>query len=458
MIPMKQKKIIGILTAIVTAACCAAAETSSAVDIVIGETSVSSDSSVSVYNEYREWSQLDPRWGNTPMGGTTIRRSGCLVTSLAIMAVHSGSIDSAAMANLGISDIEQFDPGVLANAYTSVGGFSGGGAISSWGTIHTLIPNITWGKDAYLQNTSKQAAAEELRSLMDEGWHIIARVNNGGFHWVYIESVGDDGSITMCDPALDTHDLYEGYSGLQGEYWALKGTEAPHAAGDKYEAALNIEITSLPDRTMFQCGEELDFTGGTVTLSGVDPKTGEWSGEPVPMTAKNVSIDISAYDPDTCGSYDIVVRADMGYAAAETSFEVTVCNQPNEYFVKEDSPADVYSEQGSGAVQFSLKKGSVVYIDEYNDGYGYIVSEEISGWVDMSQLEKTEDHVHMKGDLNNDGIVDKYDLSLLNSYLQNKEQLPDGITTLTVSQLDAADLNGDGVVDIADVREFLMII
>lgn len=455
MIPMQHKKIIGILTAIVTAACCGSAGTVSAAARAVEETSVSSDSA-SVYSEYREWSQLDPRWGNTPMGGTTIRRSGCLITSLAIMAVHSGSIDSAAMKNLGISDIEQFNPSVLANAYTSVGGFSGGGAISSWGTIHTLIPNITWGKDAYLKNTSKKAAAAELTSLMDEGWHIIARVNNGGFHWVYIESVGEDGSITMCDPAMDTHDLYEGYpSGLQGEYWALKGTNAPNEcdAAPKYEAALGIEITSLPERTVFNCGEELDLTGGTVTLSGVDPKTGEWTGEPVPMDSENISVDASAYDPNTFGSYDIVVKADMGYASAETVFQVTVCD--GEYFVSDDSPVAVYSEQGGGTMQFPLKKGNVVQIEEYSGHYGFIASEDVSGWIDMSQLEKTEAHVHVKGDINNDGVVDKYDLSLLNSYLQNREQLPDCISTLTASQLEAADLNGDGSVDLLDVREFL---
>ncbi len=455
---MQHKKIIGILTAVVTAACCGAAETASAAVKAAEKTALSSASSVSVYDEYREWSQLDPRWGDTPMGGTTIRRSGCLITSLAIMAVHSGSIDSAAMANLGISDIEQFNPGVLANAYTSVGGFSGGGAISSWGTIHNLIPNIIWGKDAYLKNTSKEAAADEIKSLMDEGWHVIARVNNGGFHWVYIEDVGTDGSVTMCDPAKDTHDLYEGYpSGFQGEYWALKGTDAPGDSGNfyEYEAALDIEVTSLPNKTIFRCGEELDLTGGTVTLSGVDPKTGEWKDEPVPMTSENISVDASKYDPNILGSYDITVKADMGYAVAEAVFQVIVCSQAEEYFVGEDLLVDVYSEPYGGTVQFSLKKGNVVYIERHNDDYGYVVSESVSGWVDMSQLEKTENHVHMKGDLNDDGIVDKYDLSLLNSYLQQREQLPTGVSTLTFSQLDAADLNGDGVVDLADVREFL---
>lgn len=49
-------------------------------------------------------------------------------------------------------------------------------------------------------------------------------------------------------------------------------------------------------------------------------------------------------------------------------------------------------------------------------------------------------------------------MSLLNTYLQQKEELPNGVSTLTAVQLYSADLNGDGVVDLKDVREYLMII
>lgn len=360
---MQHKKILSILTAAAAAVCCA---------LPFNQKNISSGgvmkaSAASVLEEYREWSQLDSRWGNTPMGGTTIRRSGCLITSLAIMAVNSGSIDEAAMKNLGISSIEEFDPGVLANAYTKVGGFSSGGAIQSWGTIHTIIPEITWGTDTYFKSTEKNKVAKELRGLMDEGWHIIARVNNGGFHWVYIESVGDDDSITMCDPALDTHDLYEGYSGgLQGEYWAVKGTNPP----------------------------------GTFELP---PAVGE-------------------------------------------------------YFVADSEPVEIYSEMGEGTLQTVLNKGNVVNISEITDNYGFVESDDFSGWVDISLLEKAEENIEVKGDLNGDRVVDKYDLSLLNVYLQQSEQLPDGISVLTSAQLEAADLNGDGVVDLNDTREYLMLI
>jgi len=76
----------------------------------------------------------------------------------------------------------------------------------------------------------------------------------------------------------------------------------------------------------------------------------------------------------------------------------------------------------------------------------------------MKYLKKTEAHLHEKGDINNDGNVDKYDLSLLNSFLQQKEQLPNGVSVLTAVQLYAADINGDGMTDLNDVREYLTIV
>ena len=97
---------------------------------------------------------MDSRWGSVSMGNTTVAKSGCLITSLSIMAMHSQSIDSAALSKLGISSTSQFNPGVLANAYTANNGFTSGGAIASWGTIGRIIPNITFIKDANLSSTT----------------------------------------------------------------------------------------------------------------------------------------------------------------------------------------------------------------------------------------------------------------------------------------------------------------
>ncbi len=388
---MQHKKIIGIITSAAAAVCCILPNT----PIVKEEAkTVSAAETVSIYDEYLDWSQLDSRWGATPMGGTTIRNSGCLITSLSIMAVHSGSIDSAAMANMGITDIEQFNPGVLANAYTSVGGFSYGGAISSWGTINTLIPQIQFGKDDYFASTEKTAVAQELKSKMDEGWHIIARVNNGGYHWVYITGVGADGSITMCDPAKDTHDLYEGYSGgLQGEYWQLKGTNP---------VSVTPEVTK----------EE-----PTATQPAAETVTAPQTTEPV-------------IDESTAG----------------------------EYYVSSADIAAVTDGRGDGVVQTALKNGNVIKISGTADGFGRIVSEDLDGWVDMTLLQPTKNEQNAIGDINGDGTVDKYDLALISSYLQQSAELPDGVSTLCSGELEAADINSDGEVNGSDLVLYLKII
>ncbi len=391
---MQHKKIIGILTSAAAAICCVLPNT----PIVKEEAgTVSAAETASIYDEYLDWSQMDSRWGATPMGGTTIRSSGCLITSLSIMAVHSGSIDSAAMANMGITDIEQFNPGVLANAYTSVGGFSSGGAISSWGTINTLIPQIQFGKDDYFVSTEKTAVAQELKSKMDDGWHIIARVNNGGYHWVYITGVGSDGSITMCDPAMDTHDLYEGYSGgLQGEYWQLKG---------KNPTSVTPVITTQP------------VTTTQTTTTTTPPATTTQTAEP--------EIDVSA---------------------------------AGEYYVAAADMASVTAERGAGAVRTVLKSGNVINISGAVDGFGKVISADFDGWVDMGLLEPTRNEANGTGDINGDGAVDKYDLALISAYLRQSEELPDGVSTLCSSELKSADISGDGKVDADDLALYLKII
>lgn len=460
---MQYKKIMSLFAAVITAACCAvpsamATETASLEADLAEEAAVTELSTVSVFDEYRDWSQMDPRWGETPMGGTTIRSSGCLLTSLAIMAMHSGSIDSTAMANMGITDIGQFNPAVLANAYTNANGFSYDGGIASWGTISTIIPNITFGADRYFQNTEKSAVAEELNALMAEGWHIIARVNNGGYHWVYIESTGADGSITMCDPAFDTHDLYEAYpNGLQGEFWMLKGTNAPDGCVEQ-EAPFKLEIASMPDRTIFQYGEELDLTGGAVTVSGTDEEKGRWSQTVDMLDSDMISVDISAYDALIPGKYEIVITAEDGDDKAEVSFETEVLPSIGEHYVLSEEPVAVYAEQASEEVVYNLRNGDVVNIVKVVDGYGLLASVDISGWIDMKYLKKTTAHLHKKGDINDDGNVDKYDLSLLNSFLQQMEQLPNGVSILTAVQLYAADINSDGITNLNDVREYLTIV
>ncbi|MCM1133080.1 MAG: dockerin type I repeat-containing protein [Ruminococcus flavefaciens] len=363
------KKIFSVISAFVMSLCFMI-PTASMADYDYSDTATGYSDGSSIYDEYLSWSQLDERWGSTPMGYSNIRSSGCLLTSLAIMAVESDSIDDTAMANMGITDIEQFNPGVLANAYTSVNGFTSGGAIASWGTINKLMPLIEWGGDAYFTSTDKYTTADEIRQKNSEGWYVIARVvtEYGGYHWVYIKSVDDDGNITMCDPAKQETDLYSAYpSGLQGEYWFLKGKNPP-------DGSVNSSVVDIPE---------------------------------------------------------------------------------DEYFVQNSAPVTVYSGVDGGSISATLTPGNVVSIAEYDGNYGLIESADFTGWVDVNLLAETEKVQQIRGDINNDGSVDKYDIALLNTYLQQKALLPDGISTLSAAELNAADINCDGVVDSNDVVAYI---
>ena len=64
----------------------------------------------------------------------------------------------------------------------------------------------------------------------------------------------------------------------------------------------------------------------------------------------------------------------------------------------------------------------------------------------------------VRGDINKDGEINLYDISLLNEYLKSLKFLPEGVSILSKSEIEAADINGDGVVDNGDVIEYLSFI
>lgn len=413
-------------------------------------------------DEYFSWSQMDERWSATPMGGTTIRSSGCLLTSLSIMIMDSGSLDEQAMKNLGIEKTEDFNPGVLANGYTSIGGFSGGGAINSWLDIQKLVPKVQFGADKNFISTEKDKVLAEINSLMAQGWYLIARVNTayGGWHWVYIRGI-KDGVLYMSDPANPNPDLYEVYpGGLQGEYWMLKGAEPPDmdfVPPVEFRPCVNINIESMP-KTLYAYGEELDLSACTVSLSGIDPTGTEWKEPAVPLEeAENISYSTYTFQPDDPGKYDIYLSASTDYAYAETKITMTVSQPAGEYYLRDYAQADVYESEFRGEPIMTLDRDNVVDIVTCYGDLGLINSKKFIGWVDVSLLTKVNSSTKKRktGDINNDGYIDKYDLSLLNRYLLEKGSLPDGVSSFTKDELEAADINSDGKADSSDAVAYL---
>lgn len=320
----------------------------------------------SAAEDYRLWRQQDARWANIQLGssGETMSRSGCLVTSIAIMAVHSGA-----------KSAENFNPGTLANTLNSINAFNGYGAIANWSSIQQAIPGVSFVKKYSFTSSTQSGKAAEMKQLSDSGYYLIC--NTGG-HWVFIDSiVGSD--VYMIDPAKNDIKLFEAYN-----------------------------ISNITELRV--------FTGKNNSVNSTPAPT-------VPPTTKKTYM---------TGEYYNLSEADVQ--------------------IYRDS--DVNSD-----VMETLGYGQLVNITAVNDNWGKFNLGAEVGWIQLDTLKYAEaDNKHTKGDINNDGVIDMIDLSLLNEYLISLSELPDGISILRECEILAADINEDTVVDNDDALQYLALI
>lgn len=151
----------------------------------------------SAAEDYRLWRQTDSRWGSIKLGDSsdTMAKSGCLVTSIAILAVHSGSKSS-----------DSFNPGTLANSLNAINAFSNG-AIASWAKITEVIPDVKFVKKYSFTSSTQSGKAAEMKALSDDGYYMVCNVGN---HWVFVESIIGS-TVYMIDPAKDATKLFDAY-------------------------------------------------------------------------------------------------------------------------------------------------------------------------------------------------------------------------------------------------------
>lgn len=170
---------------------------------------------VNAAEDYRLWRQWDERWGDIYLGTSTdtMARSGCLVTAVAILAVHSGT-----------KDAEIFNPGTFVQELNNVGAFDSWGAIASWAKVTEVIPEVKFVKSGSFSSTTQSGKAQEILSVINEGYYVICNV---GGHWVFVEGVnGSD--VYMIDSAKDEILMFAGYSNSNITSWqAYTGKNPP---------------------------------------------------------------------------------------------------------------------------------------------------------------------------------------------------------------------------------------
>ena len=164
-------------------------------------------------NEYLSWLQTDSRWGNKRLGKSNdiMAKSGCAVTSVAILTVYSNSIIDP-----------KYDPGYLCDYLSANGGFDSSGKIK-W----NVAPGLAHVGRGDFKSPSKQEVIDKISELMKKGYYVTLCVNNGN-HYVAILGV-IDGVLTMSDPAQNnTTNVFDKYSASSCDsYHYFKGSSTP---------------------------------------------------------------------------------------------------------------------------------------------------------------------------------------------------------------------------------------
>lgn len=224
--------------------------------------------------DWRAWKQGDSRWGSIKLGdSSTMSGAGCLVTSVAKIMVQSGYVS-----------IDSFDVGTLikwlnANNTSSSPSFTSSGGLY-WAKPTQMVSGLKFVDHEYgIKHgiTGKSATCEaQLLNLVEEKYHIILKVNNGG-HYIAVDnakslasgriyimdslSSGKNADILLVDRYSTISDvaLYSGWSqsGLDRLGYLVKC--------DPYPSHCQIQITSNTTTVKsLPCSKKTDPTSADI--------------------------------------------------------------------------------------------------------------------------------------------------------------------------------------------------
>ncbi len=222
-------------------------------------------------SDYREWAQGDSRWGSISLGGTvyTMKRSGCLVTSVTKLIVQSGLKDASA-----------FTPKTLVTWLNANNGFTNTGGLY-WGKPAEYVSGFQYVGDIITKGTyTSSNYNKKFISWINQGYHMVVQVDDGG-HWVAVdeEKTLENGTVYIMDsqPTAANADitLASRYSTFN-RVVAYKGGETPEVLPET--PTLKVESNSDSEKDVsvrLIWTKARDYTEGYL-IERSDNKEGPW--------------------------------------------------------------------------------------------------------------------------------------------------------------------------------------
>jgi len=405
-------------------------------------------------DDYHTWSQKDDRWAGTSMGGSSVRESGCYITSIAMVAAASGARDT-----------ESFNPGVFAQQLNSIGAFSWDGGLASWASVNTVIPEVRIETaNLSFSSGSREGKASEMKSWLDKGMYVICNV---GGHWVYVDSIsGSD--IIMADPAKIETDLYSVYNDIYC-YQVLSGKN-PYGTVSGAEVTFTETTAFSEAATTTSAATAITSTTTSATAANAVTTTVS-SSENTAVSTTAVESELAIDTALLTAPLSVIEKAVPANSEtsqtttaatttteAETSTSIASVLPTGEYYYSGTETSAVLSEMDSeSTVVTTIKNGEIVFVTKTIGEFGCININGSDAWVKLSELTYAGEAKSLTaGDINGDGKSDTVDLALLNDYIRSCEELPEGVSILRRCEIEAADISNDGMIDNDDVMLFLM--
>lgn len=149
------------------------------------------DKAKAATEDYRGWTQDDSRWGTIELGksGNTMKRSGCLVTSITKLVIQSELKKSS-----------EFTPKTMVTWLNKNGGFTDGGGLY-WGKPAEYVSGLTYIGDITERGTyDSKTCDNKFINWINQGYHLVVQVKDGG-HWVAVDEAQTlkNGVVYMMD-------------------------------------------------------------------------------------------------------------------------------------------------------------------------------------------------------------------------------------------------------------------
>lgn len=154
----------------------------------------------SISGDFESWLQYDPKWGNIHLGNSshTISSAGCMVTSIAIQIMKSGT-------QLLVND---FNPGVFVKTLNANGGFQGALFANNPNSWKSIAPNFDEIESNVPLTGTREEKTQKLKELLDQNYYVILTVKPNQGHWVALDRI-EDNTVYIMDPASNSTKLWD---------------------------------------------------------------------------------------------------------------------------------------------------------------------------------------------------------------------------------------------------------